>query len=68
MDRRRIKALITSYVIYALVLSAISCAPRRGDAQETPNDPGWPRIVETDDAEIVIYQPQIDTWLSLIHI
>ncbi|MCK4824189.1 hypothetical protein KA005_51030, partial [bacterium] len=55
-------------MIVAVVLSVTSCAPRKGDAQEIPSDPGWPRIVETDEAAIVFYQPQVDTWESYLKV
>jgi|GEM_PF-614590 len=66
MNKRRIKSVLIPCAIFALLFSATSCAPRRGEAQKTPTDPGWPRIVVTDEAEIVIFQPQVDTWESYL--
>jgi hypothetical protein len=66
MRERKIAQLLIFCTLYALILIPTSCTPRRGAADEVPSDPGWPRIVETDEAEVVIYQPQVDTWKDYI--
>ena len=66
MRKRKIQLSLLSCAVFVLAFAVTSCAPRRGEAQEIPTDPGWPRIVETDEAEVVIYQPQIDTWESYV--
>jgi tetratricopeptide (TPR) repeat protein len=31
-------------------------------AEAPPEDPGWPRLVQANGKELVIYQPQVDYW------
>lgn len=31
-------------------------------AESAPVDPGWPRVIKKDGKELVIYQPQVDSW------
>lgn len=68
MKAKKFTRLVVFCIAVASMLIPTSCAPRRGIAEEIPSDPGWPRIVETDEAEIVIYQPQVDTWESYLRL
>lgn len=49
------------FVIVALLLM-VSAASFVHSAEAVPEDPGWPRLVQVNGKELVIYQPQVDYW------
>ena len=49
------------FVILTLLLM-VSAASFAHSAEAVPEDPGWPRLVQANGKELVIYQPQVDYW------
>jgi hypothetical protein len=49
------------FVILALLLM-VQAASFAFSAGAPPEDPGWPRLVQANGKELVIYQPQVDYW------
>ena len=48
-----------AFIILSLMcMMSVSPSP----AELSPEDPGWPRVVEADGKELIIYQPQVDYW------
>ena len=49
------------FSILALLLM-VPAASFAHSAEVVPEDPGWPRLVQANGKELVIYQPQVDYW------
>jgi hypothetical protein len=49
-------------VIILMLLLMIPGAALAAPVAASPDDPGWPRVIKKDGKELVIYQPQIDSW------
>jgi len=49
------------FVLLALLLM-VSAAPLAHSAESPPVDPGWPRLIQANGKELVVYQPQVDYW------
>lgn len=52
---------IPAFIILTLMF-IMSASPFADSAELPPEDPGWPRLIEANGKELVIYQPQVDYW------
>lgn len=44
------------------VILMVSASSFAYSAESPPEDPGWPRLIEENGKELIIYQPQVDYW------
>ncbi|MCX7019144.1 MAG: hypothetical protein WCK47_01175 [bacterium] len=49
---------VTGFSILVISLLTLSCSCLNAAA----DDPGWPRLYQQDDAKLIVYQPQIESW------
>ncbi len=49
-------------VIFLTLMLLISTSSFALASQAAPEDPGWPRLVQGEGKELIIYQPQVDYW------
>ncbi len=49
------------FIVLAVMLT-LSAAHTARSAEVPPGDPGWPRLIQANGKELVIYQPQVDYW------
>lgn len=65
------KSLPNSSLIKFLSLLAaaffVSCNPVP-EISRSSLDPGWPRVIEVDDAILIFHQPQLEAWDSYYHL
>lgn len=57
-------ALTTCLLRLVLCLSLSAWAPVWAQDESTNTDPGWPRNFCHDGNTIVVYQPQVDSWVN----
>lgn len=50
-------------IVSSFLISPLSAAtPDRGAVAAKPSDPGWPRRFKGSGQEVIVYQPQVDSW------
>jgi uncharacterized membrane protein YgcG len=49
-------------VIFLTLMLLVSTSSIAFTSEVTSEDPGWPRLVQADGKELIIYQPQVDYW------
>jgi hypothetical protein len=58
----RLPKLMASLVLTITALSAAAAAFAQGSPEGTPPPDPWPRGVDLGDAQVLVYQPQINSW------
>jgi hypothetical protein len=60
--KKLIRSLSIVIVSFFLVSPFFAATPNKGSAPGKPSDPGWPRRFKGSGQEVVVYQPQVDSW------
>jgi hypothetical protein len=60
--KKFIRFLSVVIVSSFLTSPAFAATPGKGVAAGKPSDPGWPRQFKGVGQEVVVYQPQVDSW------
>jgi hypothetical protein len=60
--KKFIRFLSVVIVASILILPIFAAAPDKSATASKPVDPGWPRQFKGNGQELVVYQPQVDSW------
>lgn len=55
-------------LIACVLMMACLVGPASVARAQTPQDPGWPRVVNTKNGKLVYYQPQVSEWRDYRHL